>query len=180
MIVEGSRLLLDWLSGTLTDFASVDQGLNAHLATIARDGSDPVPANIATFADLTRAPVTGRRDTETTYPQVQVMFAGGSQGAQQMNGGWSLGEMRTGVRIVLQNSATDDGLRDLGYYVRAALHSLDRLAQPENAGKRVRGDYYLVPTGEIQISEPFTTREDKEIAIQLTVACGVEDNDPSS
>lgn len=157
------RLVAAWLAGA--------SGINAHLATIPRDGSDTVPA------DLTVLDETGDRDTAlgrvpelASRPAAQVAMVRDAEESLEAHS-VPIREFQAtlGVRLTLSAAQTEAGARDLYYYVKATLEALTALHRADETG-RTRGAVILEhPLAGILISPIQALENDEAVSCVLTV-----------
>ena len=137
MIVEANRFVSSWLSHA-TD------GVNALLASTPRDAGDAKPADVAAITDETLDNDVAREEMPQTLPAIAVSLDAVTAVDGQVQIATRDGRAKFRVRIATANADTAEGKRDLGYYVRATVRSLNRLFSCDaNDARRFRNDIYL-------------------------------------
>lgn len=138
------RLHADWLTGTLKDFANVDQGINAQLATMEAAGTfwtaGHRPPDVATILDEITDPELARRQLseENAGPWLAVLLPTDVEIA---------GEVRTAeldsdqfsvlIGYGSRKTTTHELARDTYHTMRAVRRCLRQLHRNENSAKRV-------------------------------------------
>lgn len=136
MILETVRTITDWLAGTLLDYQSVNQGVNAQLSGVPRDAGDSQPQNVAFFGDVTRDDPVAQSALPVNSPAIYVSAAApatvdgevtpGPPGVRDARG---LGVV---IRYVRRDANTAAAFRDTSYTLRAIIKSLKQLVRSEN------------------------------------------------
>jgi hypothetical protein len=145
MKVAAVRAVADWLAG--------NDGVNAKLALVQRDGADPQPSNVTVY-DESRDHDTalGRIKDRSNRPSVQVSTATATSplldSAQQ---GVPIGdfEITIGIRIARHDDETAKGLAALAYTEDAVALSLRDFHKEENVASRTRAGVVLTYCKEI-------------------------------
>lgn len=165
------RLVADWLAGA--------NGINAKLATIPLDSGDSVPTSLVGVLDETRDLDTGlgRLPEDSGRPCAQVAIVGDSE----LDAPGQVTPIRdytttVGVRIGLSKVQTQNGARDLYYYIKATLESLLALRIASEAS-RTRGQVYLEsPIGDaIRVTAPQAIADDETITALVSMRCQARD-----
>jgi hypothetical protein len=137
VILEANRIVADWLDDA-TD------GVNALLATTPLDAGDTVPVDIATIADETRDNDVAREELPATLPGIAVSVDAVPLMEGQVMVVSRDAKVKLRVRIGVENADSAEGKRDLSYYLRTTLRSLNRLFDAEaNDAARTRNGMYL-------------------------------------
>jgi hypothetical protein len=137
MILEANRFVSDWL-------ADATDGVNALLPTTPLDGSDVAPADIETITDETQDNDVAREELPGTLPAIAVSVDGIPFLEGQVQVVSRDGKVKLRVRIGVENADTAEGKRDLSYYLRTAVRSLNRLFDSDaNDARRTRNEIYL-------------------------------------
>lgn len=140
-------------------------GVNAKLATVPRDGGDPLPTAVS-FADETIDGDVARgvlpedpRPVLTTeiynWPRVMPFV---SQGALR---DFSVTIL---IRYGAHNAKSEEGKRDAHYVMRAVLMSLNELMKGENATARQRNNVQLYELTDVKPATLYARVEDRDIA----------------
>lgn len=166
---EAVRLVADWLEdGT--------NGVNALLASVPRDGADPLPTSV-TVNDETRDNRIARgRVPESGLPVVVVL----SQAATVLDQSVVTDDGFFAVDLVIQYAAKDldayEAKRDGNYVLRAVMWSLRRLRRTDaNAAARVRNQVALIDLGPIRLESWVEQTEDLVIVGSLVVPVTLRD-----
>lgn len=136
MHLEVIRTVKDWLAGDLLDFASVNQGVNAQLATVPRDAGDPVPENVAQFGDVTRDDWAARSEIPMNSPAIVVLAGTPAEvdgevkpGPPGVRDARNLGVV---IRYLRRDANTAKAMQDAAYTVRAIIKSLREMVRSAN------------------------------------------------
>lgn len=157
------RLVADWLEdGT--------NGVNALLASVPRDGGDPLPTSV-TIYDETRdnRPARGRvPDGATDLPAVTVALRGVTVMAEQVtDDGYCSAEVV--VQYAAKNVDAWKAKRDGNYVLRAVAWSLRRLRRLDaNAAGRLRNQVALGVIDPIRL-EPWVERIEDTLIVGSVV-----------
>lgn len=137
MILELDRIVADWL-------ADATHGVNALLASTPLDTGDSTPASIALVTDETRNGDAARGLLPASRPCIVVSCDVIDHLEGQVMVVDRDGQVKLRVRIGLDNATTEGAVRDLSYYLRTVIRSLNRLFDADaNDAVRTRNDIYL-------------------------------------
>lgn len=137
MILEANRIVADWLDDA-TD------GVNALLATTPIDAGDSTPADIASIADETTDNDVARDELPGTLPAIAVSVDGIPLLEGQVQVVSRDGKVKLRIRVGVENADSAEGKRDLSYYLRTVVRSLNRLFDADaNDAARTRNEIYL-------------------------------------
>src|SRR5256885_2176832 len=136
MHLEVIRTGKDWLAGTLLDYQSVDQGVNAHFAGVPRDAGDAVPENVVLFADVTRDDAVAGQAIPVNVPAIYVSAATPADvdgevkpGPVGVRDARNLGLV---IRYYRRDANKALAFQATSYTLRAVIKSLKQLVRAEN------------------------------------------------
>ncbi len=137
MILESARMVADWLSdGT--------HGVNVLLASTPVDAGDSVPANLQSIADETRDGNVARGQLPELMPGIAVTIDVIKNLDGQVTQVTRDGQVKVRIRVGVVNADTENGVRDVSYYLRTAMRSLRKMFdQSVTAPMRTRNNIYL-------------------------------------
>lgn len=162
MFVDPVRMVADWLEDPT-------YGVNAMLAALDLDGSDPVPANVV-IADATRDLEVAFGRLPATRPCVTVAL----YQVPSIDPRPPQGDARDyKPQILIRYGATDDqtevGVRSRDYTLRAILQSLDRFHRDEHVASRQRNQIQLIAAEEISMLAAYAPIEGGELTAAFLV-----------
>lgn len=160
------RLHADWLAGTLLDFATINQGINAQLTTMDAGGFWPAgqkPPAVAAVLDELTDPDTARRRLTESEPGPWVIVALSTD--VELQGEVRTTELDTDDFSVLvgygnRKAATHELLRDAYHTVRGIRRSLRQFHRNENAEKRKLENVQIVLCRRIRLLKVELTWRD--------------------
>jgi len=160
MILEANRIHADWL-------ADPTDGVNALLATTPRDAGDAQAADLETITDETRDGDVARGELPSTLPGIAVSTDVVDDVEGQVMVVTRDGRVKLRIRVGLDNADTAEGMRDLSYYLRTVVRSLNRLYDADaNDAARTRNEIYLETCHDLT----FAIARTKDPAGVVTVA----------
>lgn len=173
MILEGCRLITDWLNdGT--------NGVNALLTTTPRDGGDSQPANLASIVDATRDGNVARLRLPETLPGIAVVPLPVEQLQPHVVVIDCEGELQLAIRVAISKTATEQGFRDSSYYLRTIIRSLRRFNAATNApSSRQRNNIYLEACSELRMVQLWEATEDSIVTGAVLATYHVRDMLPT-
>lgn len=145
MIVEGVRLIADWL-------ADQTYGVAAQLAAMTFDGSDQAP-EVPAITDETRndAVAEGRTADAANGPALGVVALPLEDASNTVAQPARDLTLRVAVMYASKEPNTADARRDSYYVLRAVLLSLRALALQSDSAARTRGAIALVGLDELRL-----------------------------
>lgn len=146
---EAIRVVADW-------FEHGTHGINALLASVPRDGGDPLPANVSVYDETRDNRIARGRVPETGLPAVLVS----SRTARVLDESRVTDDGFFAVDLVVQFAGKDidayKAKRDGNYTLRAAMWSLRRLRrQDASSASRLRNQVALIDLGPMLL-DPWT------------------------
>lgn len=156
MFVDPVRMVADWLDDPTN-------GVNAMLAALDLDGSDPAPANVTLFDSTTSMEVAFGR-LPATRPCVAVsLYNVQSIDPRPVQGDARDYKPSILIRFGDTEDQTEVGLRNRDYTLRAILQSLDRFHRDENVAARQRNQIQLLAAEDTQMLAAFSPIENGEL-----------------
>lgn len=178
-MVEITRMVADWLSGTTLDVSAASQAVTVHLAAMTYDGSDTAPALTGGVVDETRDAKAARNEPPDTLPALVVTLTDLRMDAAAMVSAAQLGTAQVFVWYASANATSDDGLRDALYVMRAVRRSLERLhrGQEANNGRKRNNIAIVAGTDPMTLSRVQLRQEDSDVATGLMITYDLWDLD---
>lgn len=168
METNGIRAIADWLDGTTNAL----YGVNALIPAVERDGSDPEPDPIATFADATRDPWVARRlfdDPDIDLPAL-IVFAQPFTTQGEVQTSFREADIAFVVGQIVKDADSAAELRDALYRRRAIVRSLKQFNDNANAAARTRNSVTLVLCKDLQIGASVHGKEQDAWSIDAVIA----------
>jgi hypothetical protein len=156
--VEVVRMVADWL-------ADPTNGVGAELATLPRDGTDPLPATPPVTSELDD-PRVARNYNPETLPALAVTCEGMTFEPAITSNVRRFDAVML-VRYIEANTASDEVVRDSSYIMRAVRRAISRLMRTPAAQER-NGVILGAINGGIAESAPFADQQDAPVTVGLT------------
>ena len=171
MILESIRAVADALNST-------SYGVNVQFDTMAFDGTDSAPPDIAVVADETRDNSVAVGRYPTTFPALVVTVDGDTVLDGEVVSDNRDGDISIIIRYLTKNADTAEGNSETLYTLRAVQKCLRDFNSNTNVGDRVRNNIQIIECLKIEHLQLFENISDANITGGIRATFKVRDAQP--